>query len=160
MYYISSFKWYLIVQEFCLSRSMRYAALAFRTLSLLDWMSSSGISVMSLAEWSSVRKCSETVVGLEGGLSTQWRIQCRARPPLFSDKTEAWRAKKKNFGDPPPPNYLRVWMTGAPPTYSRALDLALQLVCGVRWNGLKVKSSQVNFYLNSHRTLINTNQCL
>ena len=94
-------KWYLIVQEFCLSRSMRYAALAFRTLSLLDSMSSSGISVMSLAEWSSVRKCSETVVGLEGGLSTQWRIQCRARSPLFSDKTEAWRAKKKIFGDPP-----------------------------------------------------------
>ena len=41
---------------------MRYA---FRTLSLLDLMNSSGISVMSFAEWSLVRKCSETVVGLE-----------------------------------------------------------------------------------------------
>ena len=30
--------------------SMRYASLALRTLSLLDFMSSSGISVMSLAE--------------------------------------------------------------------------------------------------------------
>ena len=30
--------------------SMRYAFLAFRTLSLLDLMSSSGISMMSLAE--------------------------------------------------------------------------------------------------------------
>ena len=51
---------------------MRYASLAFRTLSLLDLMSSSGISVMSFAEWSLVRKCSETVVSLEilDGLST------------------------------------------------------------------------------------------
>ena len=30
--------------------SMRYASLAFRTLSLLDFMSSSEISVMSLAQ--------------------------------------------------------------------------------------------------------------
>ena len=35
-----------MVQEFCLPRSMRYAALAFRTISLLDLMSSSGISVI------------------------------------------------------------------------------------------------------------------
>ena len=35
---------------------MRYASLAFRTLSLLDLMSSSGISVMSLAEWSLGKK--------------------------------------------------------------------------------------------------------
>ena len=40
--------------------SMRYASLAFRTLSLLDLMSSSGISVMSLAQRSVVRKCPET----------------------------------------------------------------------------------------------------
>ena len=45
--------------------SMRYASLAFRRLSLLDLISSSGISVMSLAEWSLVRKCSETVLSLE-----------------------------------------------------------------------------------------------
>ena len=31
---------------------MRYASLAFRTLSLLNLMSSSEVSVMSLAEWS------------------------------------------------------------------------------------------------------------
>ena len=47
------------------SLSMRYVSLAFRTLSLLNFISSSGISAMSLAEWSLVRKCSETVVGLE-----------------------------------------------------------------------------------------------
>ena len=35
-----------MVHEFCLPRSMRYAALAFRTISLLDLMSSSGISVI------------------------------------------------------------------------------------------------------------------
>ena len=54
---------------------MRYASLALRTLSLLDLMSSSGISVMSLAERSVVRKCSETLVGLEilDGLSTGLR---------------------------------------------------------------------------------------
>ena len=43
---------------------MRYTTLAFRTLSLLDLMSSSGISVM-LSEWSLVTKCSDTVVCLE-----------------------------------------------------------------------------------------------
>ena len=74
-----------MVQEFCLSRSMRYAALAFRTLSLLDLMSSSGISVMSSAEWSSVRKCSETVVGLEilDGLSTRSGGSSGGPPPLI-----------------------------------------------------------------------------
>ena len=45
--------------------SMRYASLAFRTLSLLDLMSSSEISVMSLVQWSLIRKCSETVLGWE-----------------------------------------------------------------------------------------------
>ena len=44
---------------------MRYASLAFRTLSLLDLMSSSGISVMSLAQCSLVRKCSEKGKTLE-----------------------------------------------------------------------------------------------
>ena len=71
MYYISSF---LFIPNGLrvLPLSMRYASLAFRTLSLLDLMSSSGISVMSFAEWSLVRKCSETVVSLEilDGLST------------------------------------------------------------------------------------------
>ena len=59
--------------------SMRYASLAFRRLSLLDLISSSGISVMSLAEWSLVRKCSETVVGLEilDGLSTGLRCSLK-----------------------------------------------------------------------------------
>ena len=53
------------------SLSMRYASLRFRTPSLLDLMSASGISVM----WSLVRKCSETVAGLEilEGLSTGLR---------------------------------------------------------------------------------------
>ena len=45
--------------------SMRYASLAFHTLSLLDLVSSSGMSMMSLAERSLVRKCFETVVGLD-----------------------------------------------------------------------------------------------
>ena len=60
---------------------MRYATLAFRTLSLLDLMSSSGISVMSLAESSLVRKCSETVVGLEiiDGFSTGLRCSSLKR---------------------------------------------------------------------------------
>ena len=59
---------------------MRYASLAFRTLSLLDLMSSSGTKVMSLAETVTlVRKCSETVVGLEilDGLSTGLRCSLK-----------------------------------------------------------------------------------
>ena len=35
-------------------------------------------------------------------------------PPLFLDQTEAQRAEKNFFGDPPPPPYLTVWMTRAP----------------------------------------------
>ena len=62
-----------------LTLSMRCASLAFCTLSLLDLMSSCAISVMSLAEWSLVRKCSETVVGLESvdGLSTDLRCSLK-----------------------------------------------------------------------------------
>ena len=52
-------------------------------------------------------------------------------PPYFQTKLRP-EGKKKILETPPPPNYLRVWMTGAPPPYPRALDLALQLVCGVR----------------------------
>ena len=97
------------------------------------------------------------MVGLESGLSTQWRIQGRVRPTLFSDKTEARRAKKK-FLETPPPHYLRVWMTGAPPPYPRALDLAMQLVCEsvetvFRWssfNSSQVKSSQFLFELTQN----------
>ena len=49
MYYISSFLF--IPNGSRLFRlSMRYVSLAFRTLSLLDLVSSSGISVMSLAD--------------------------------------------------------------------------------------------------------------
>ena len=61
---------------------MRYASLAHRTLSLLDLMSSCEITVMSLTEWSLVRKCSETVVGLEilDGLSTG--LQCSLKRSL------------------------------------------------------------------------------
>ena len=36
-------------------------------------------------------------------------------PPLFLDQTEARRAEKNFFGDPPP--YLRVWMTPLPPSF-------------------------------------------
>ena len=46
-------------------------------------------------------------------------------PPLFLDQT------KNVFGDrtlPPPPLYLRVWMTG-PPTYLKVLDTALSRTC-------------------------------
>ena len=62
MCYISSF---LLIPNGSrvLPLSVRYASLAFRTLSLLDLMSSSEISVMSLAQWSLIRKCSETVLG-------------------------------------------------------------------------------------------------
>ena len=44
--------------------------------------------------------------------SGQWRIQARP-PPLLLDQSEARRAEKIIFktGSPPPPNYLRVWMT-------------------------------------------------
>ena len=48
----------------------------------------------------------------------QWRIQRRGPggpgPPLFLDKNEARRAEKNFFkaDSPPPPPYLRVWMTG------------------------------------------------
>ena len=56
MCYISSF---LLIPNGSrvLPLSMRYASLAFRTLSLLDLMNSSEISVMSLAQWSLMRKC-------------------------------------------------------------------------------------------------------
>ena len=59
--------------------SMRCASLAFRTLSLLDLMSSSGISLKSFTESSLVRKCSKTVVGLEmlDGLSTGLRCSLK-----------------------------------------------------------------------------------
>ena len=62
---------YLKVQEFYLSW-WGMPSLAFRTLSLLELASSSGMSMMSLAEWSLIRKCFDTVVGLEilDGLST------------------------------------------------------------------------------------------
>ena len=49
MYYISSFL-FIPNGSRVLPLSMSYASLAFRSLSLLDLMSSSGISVMSLAE--------------------------------------------------------------------------------------------------------------
>ena len=53
---------------------MRYLSLAFRTLSLLDLMSSFAISMMLLAEWSLVRKCSET-----GGFrDSRWVVNCSA----------------------------------------------------------------------------------
>ena len=74
MYYISSF---LLIPKGSrvLPLSMRYASLRFRTPSLLDLMSASGISVMSLAEWSLLRKCFETLAGLEilEGFSTGLR---------------------------------------------------------------------------------------
>lgn len=45
------FIFFIDIQEFkSLPLSMRYASLAFCTLSLLDFMSPSGISVISLAE--------------------------------------------------------------------------------------------------------------
>ena len=81
MYYISSF---LFIPNGLrvLPLSMRYASLAFRALSLLDLMSPSGISVVSLAEWSLVKKCSQTVAGLEllDGLSTG--LQCSLKRSL------------------------------------------------------------------------------
>ena len=41
--------------------------------------------------------------------------KCSFRPiSLFLDQTEALRVKKKFFWTPPPPSYLRVWMTGSP----------------------------------------------
>ena len=49
-----------------------YSDISLLTLSLLDLMSSSGISVMSSAEWSLVRKCFETVVGLDTGWVVNW----------------------------------------------------------------------------------------
>ena len=74
MYYISSF---LLIPKGSrvLPLSMRYASLRFRTPSLLDLMSASGISVMSLAEWSLLRKCFETLADLEilEGFSTGLR---------------------------------------------------------------------------------------
>ena len=74
MCYISSF---LLIPNGSkvLPLSMRYASLAFRTLSLLDLMSSSKISVMSLAEWSLIRKCSETVLGF---LDIRWIVKWSA----------------------------------------------------------------------------------
>ena len=63
---------YLMVQEpldeACLSSLFSYTSIRF--------MTSSGISVMSLPARSLVRKCSETVVGLEilDGLSTGLRF--------------------------------------------------------------------------------------
>ena len=62
---------------------MRYASLAFRTLSLLDLMSSSGVSVMSLTERSLVLgKCSETVLGLEVLDGSTTDLQCSLKRSL------------------------------------------------------------------------------
>ena len=81
MYYISSFLLIPSNGSRVLPLSMRYAILAFRTLSLLDLMSSSGVSVMSLTERSLVRKCSETVLGLEilDWLGLGVRVRCSVR---------------------------------------------------------------------------------
>ena len=88
--------WYQRVQEF-LPPSMRYASLAFRTLSLLDLMSSSWISVMSLAEWSLVIKCSETLVSLEilHGLSTC--LRCSSTTKWDDDADRKWNFSARTF---------------------------------------------------------------
>ena len=72
-----------MVQEFCLSRSMRYAALAFGTLSLLDLMSSSGIRVI----------ISKKMFWDYGGFGDIRRVVNSVAdpvkaPPLFLDKTQ------------------------------------------------------------------------
>jgi len=46
--------------------------------------------------------------------------------PLFLDQTKAQREEKKNFETaPPPPCYLRVWMSRPPPIYKRVRDWIL-----------------------------------
>jgi len=49
----------------------------------------------------------------------------QARPPLFSDQTEAQRAERIIFQDPSPP-YLRVWMTRRP--FCEGLDPLLHSI--------------------------------
>ena len=50
--------------------------------------------------------------------TSEWWIQGRGSggldPLLFLDQTEAQRAEKIFFGDPPPPPYQRFWMTASP----------------------------------------------
>ena len=48
-----------------LYHSIRYASLVLHALSRLDRISSRGISCMSVARWMFLRKCSDTVVGVE-----------------------------------------------------------------------------------------------
>ena len=104
--------------------SMRCASLAFCTLSLLDLMSSCAISVMSLAEWSLVRKCSESVVGLEivDGLSTdlrrslKWSLSRHLVSPLHC--LEQWL-------------HCIMWMTFLE---LQSMWLVIGLVSPVAWN--------------------------
>ena len=104
--------------------SIRCASLAFCTLSLLDLMSSCAISVMSLAEWSLVRKCSESVVGLEivDGLSTdlrrslKWSLSRHLVSPLHC--LEQWL-------------HCIMWMTFLE---LQSMWLVIGLVSPVAWN--------------------------
>ena len=117
---------------------------SFRALSLLDLMSSSGISVIR-------RVIISKKMFWDCGGFGEWVVNSVADPGegtahLIFRQNWGPKGKKKVFGDPSPPHYLRVWMTGAPPPYPRALDLAMQLVCEsvetiFRWSSFN--SSQV-----------------
>ena len=60
----------------------RYASLAFRTLSQLDFISSRGIRCMSLALWSFERKCSKTAEGLELLVCLSTGLRCSLKRSL------------------------------------------------------------------------------
>ena len=100
MYYISSF--FLIPKgSRVLPLSMRYASQVFCTLSPFNLMNSSRMSVMLLAEWSLVRKCSKTVVGLEilDGLSNG--LQCSLKwyfKGLFTRRCQPQVGKVTHLG--------------------------------------------------------------
>ena len=70
-------------------------------------MSSSGISVMSLAKWSLVRKIN--VLRCAGFGDIRWVVNSVAdlaggpALPLFLDQSESRRAEKKNSETGPPP---------------------------------------------------------
>ena len=100
--------------------SMRYASLAFPTLSLLDF----AISVMSLAEWSLVRKCSETVVGLEivDGLSTD--LRCSLKRSLSRRLVSPLHCLEQSL-------HCIMWMTFLE---LQSMWLKIGLVSPVAWN--------------------------
>ena len=82
----------------------------------------------------------------------------RPLPPYFLEQAEAQRTEKVLFGDPPPPPYLRVWMTA--PSLSQGLDPALWKIVHIYiYNFVRASRFFVHFFAVT-ALLITTWKCL